>query len=455
MSFPKYLEYKDSGIQWWGVIPTHWVVSRLKWHLLANDGGVWGGDPDGNDDTIVLRSTEQTVDGRWQIEDPAYRKLSDTEKHNAQLLEGDLLLTKSSGSALHIGKTTLVDKHLSDMECCYSNFMQRLRPADSLLSKMCWYILNNYLAREQFGLLSNSTTGLANLNGSIIGEAIIPIAPIVEQSAIAAFLDRETAKIDALVAEQEKLTELLKEKRQAVISHTVTKGLDPNVPMKDSGVEWLGEGPKHWKVHKLGHKCLLQGGYAFASETFCSDGIPVVRMNNLSRGSLNLEEAAYIPIDCTIDKVSLNEGDLIWGMSGSIGDTGSLGNFARVGSDDLPCQLNQRVGRFFPKNSNLVIDFLEWMIQAKYFYEQILLLVTGTAQFNVSSKQVESCIVTLPPKDEQCEITLYLNAEVKRLDSLQTEAKHAITLLKERRSALISAAVTGKIDVRGLAEATQ
>ena len=171
-------------------------------------------------------------------------------------------------------------------------------------------------------------------------------------------------------------------------------------------------------------------------------------MNNLKRGRLDLTESARIPESSCNGTVALLEGDLVWGMSGSTGETGSLGNFARVRADDLPCQLNQRVGRFQVDSAKLDLNFVEQVIQTPYFYEQIMLLVTGTAQYNVSSEQVQSCIFVLPPVAEQTAIAKFLDAELLKFDTLTAEAQRAIDLLQERRTALISAAVTGQIDVR-------
>lgn len=251
MSFSKYPEYKESGVSWLGQLPSHWNVSPFKWLISRNDGGVWGDDPIGENDTIVLRSTEQTVDGHWLIEEPAYRQLDKQEKENATLLPGDLLVTKSSGSSLHIGKTTLVTQEVAMLNCCYSNFTQRIRTTEALLPKLAWYLLNNSLSRFQFDLLSNSTTGLANLNSTMIAQILLPVIPLEEQITVISFLDYETTKINALIAEQEKLIQLMKEKRQAMVFSLVTKGLDPNVETKDSGVEWLGSVPSHWDIFPL------------------------------------------------------------------------------------------------------------------------------------------------------------------------------------------------------------
>jgi type I restriction enzyme S subunit len=220
------VKMKDSGVEWIGEVPEHWIVSPFKWQIERNDGGVWGVDPDGTDDTIVLRSTEQTVDGRWRIDDPARRKLSTAEKNAALLAEGDLVVTKSSGSALHIGKTTIVTPEIAAMGCCYSNFMQRIRTRPSFKSMLAWYVMNSDIVRLQFDLLSNSTTGLANLNGTMIGQVLLAIPPVSEQTAIVSFLDRETARIDLLIEKVQLSIDLLKKRRSALITAAVTGQID-------------------------------------------------------------------------------------------------------------------------------------------------------------------------------------------------------------------------------------
>ena len=217
---------KDSGVEWLGEVPAHWNVSPFKWQIERNDGGVWGDDPDGEQDTIVLRSTEQTVDGRWQMADPAVRKLSESEKASALLSEGDLVVTKSSGSSLHIGKTTIVSKEIAELGCCYSNFMQRVRTKPGFMPKLAWYLMNNDTARLQFDLLSNSTTGLANLNGTMIGQVLVAVPPANEQQAIINFLDIEADKIDSLNAKAISAIDLLQERRSALVSAAVTGQID-------------------------------------------------------------------------------------------------------------------------------------------------------------------------------------------------------------------------------------
>jgi type I restriction enzyme S subunit len=211
----------------------------------------------------------------------------------------------------------------------------------------------------------------------------------------------------------------------------------------------LGEAPAHWVVTKLGRFARLRGGFAFSADDFGDEGIQIVRMNNLKRGVLDLSSSVRVPNEKFVESVNLNVGDLVWGMSGSIGETGSLGNFARIREENLPCLLNQRVGRFDAEPSGLSLDFLEQLIQTQYFYEQIIVLVTGTAQFNISSDQVQSCIVALPPVEEQVLIVAHLAEQATSFDELIFTAQQSIDFLSERRSALISAAVTGQIDIRG------
>ncbi len=224
--YKKYPKYKDSGVEWIGDVPEHWDVVPYKLHIERNDGGVWGGEPNGINDTPVLRSTEQTVDGNWSISEPALRKLTETEKASFLLIEEDLLITKSSGSSLHIGKTTLVNKEIERLGCCYSNFMQRIRLKPSFKSRLAWFVMNNTITREQLDLASNSTTGLANLNGGMIGQLCVAIPPIQEQFGIIIFLDRETTRIDTLIAKTQHSIDLLKERRSAFITAAVTGKID-------------------------------------------------------------------------------------------------------------------------------------------------------------------------------------------------------------------------------------
>lgn len=452
MSLPKYPEYKDSGVAWLGALPAHWRVQRFKWLIERNDGGVWGNDPDGEDDTVVLRSTEQTVDGHWKLDEPARRKLTEAEKQSSTLEPGDLLITKSSGSSLHIGKTTLVDKQVAELSCCYSNFMQRLRLNDHMLPKLAWYLMNNGLVRRQFDLASNSTTGLANLNGTMISEILLPTPDASEQSAIAAFLDRETAKIDALIAEQEKLIALLAEKRQATISHAVTRGLNPDAPMKDSGVEWLGQVPAHWEASSLKRVVsLIESGVSVNSidEPAGEDAIGVLKTSCVYSGGFNPAENKTVIIE-ELERVAcpVKADTLIVSRMNTPALVGAAGLAKEsAGNLFLPDRLWQ------VHFSGALPEFAHYWTQTCQYRTQVQMACAGTSASmqNLSQDEFLSFKLPLPPKQEQCTIAAFLKREAAKIDSLASEQWKAISLLSERRAALIAAAVTGQVDVRGAA----
>ena len=203
----------------------------LRRHLVLNDSGAWGEDPTGADDVAVLRSTEQTVDGYWAISDPALRTLSQTERQNTRLRAGDLIVTKTSGSFKHVGKTTLVDNEVAEGGYGFGNFMQRLRLKSTMTPKFLWWFMRTDQARSWINLVATTSTGLMNLNGSTLGRMEVPLPSLVEQREIAGHLDRETAKIDALIARAERFIELAQERRAALITAAVTGQIE--IPTED------------------------------------------------------------------------------------------------------------------------------------------------------------------------------------------------------------------------------
>lgn len=422
------------------------LVKPLKTILLQNDGGVWGDDPDSDEDTIVLRSTEQKVSGEWNIENPARRKLSLTEVKKAVLKSGDLLLTKSSGSASHIGKTSLVNEYVENLSACYSNFMQRLRLVEGVNPKYVYYFLNNELARQQFTYLSNTTTGLSNLNAEIIGSIQIPVPDDKTQNLIVAYLDKQTAKIDSLVKEKQNFIDFLKEKRQALICHYVTKGLVSNVPMKDSGVEWIGMVPGHWKViplklltSKIGSGKTPSGG----AEVYEDSGITFLRSQNIYDGELRLDDVVYISeaINSQMLNSSVRAGDILLNITG-----GSIGRSCTYPDNGIEANVNQHVCIIRMRNS-AYRDFIGFLMQSPVIKAQVDFLQTGAGREGLNFEQIGKFVVTLPPVDEVGELVDTIRENLSELNHLITEIDKSIDLLKERRTALIGAAVTGKIDV--------
>ncbi len=443
MSLPRYPKYKDSKVEWLGEVPSHWTASRFKWLIERNNGGVWGDDPDGADDTIVLRSTEQTVDGRWRIDEPAFRKLARRDRDFALLRIGDLLVTKSSGSSLHIGKTTLVDEHVAGLGACYSNFMQRIGVSKRLHPKLAWYLLNSELSRLQLALLSNSTTGLANLNGTIIGELLLAVQPQEEQEQIVAFLDRETVKIDALIAEQEKLLALLAEKRQATISHAVTRGLDPSAPMKDSGIPWLGEVPAHWSLSPLYMRYSSDLGKMLDTDRITGRYlVSYLRNVDVQWDAINYANLPAMDIKPDeIARYTVRDGDLL------VCEGGEVGRAAVVNVGDSVIGYQKALHRLRALSEaecpRYMFYIFSWASKAGVFAGE------GQATIaHLTGEQLRRYRFPRPSKVEQEAIAEFLDGALATLSKLSDEAESGIALLKERRNALIAAAVTGQIDVR-------
>lgn len=277
----------------------------------------------------------------------------------------------------------------------------------------------------------------------------LPCPPISEQHTIAAFLDYETARIDALIAEQQRLIELLKEKRQTVISHAVTKGLDPTAPMKDSGVEWLGEVPAHWEVGALRWYANIQGGIAKGKDYEGRETIilPYLRVANVQSGFVDLTEVKEISVlKSEVERYRLRAGDVLMNEGG---DNDKLGRGTVWNGQISPCLHQNHVFAIRP-NELLLPDWLAIFTQAEqartYFY---LSSKQSTNLASISARNVMSLSLPIPSVDEQKKILEYLGEHYQKHKDLVDVATLTIQLFQERRSALISAAVTGKIDVRG------
>jgi type I restriction enzyme S subunit len=322
----------------------------------------------------------------------------------------------------------------------YGPFLKRF--FDTKFAKACFAVLANGLTRVGLGQYA-------------IDNVELPFPPNSEQIAICAFLDRETAKVDALAEGQQRLIALLKEKRQAVISAAVTKGLDPNAPMKDSGVEWLGEVPVHWRVGALKHFVRARAGAIksgpfgsqLTSAEMQSGSIKVYNQRNVIDG--DFESGDNFISDEKFSALSSFEtfpGDVLVSTRGTIGRASILPKNATQGI------LHPCVIRVQPEPSMLNGEFLRSLIQdSNLLRTQIDLMSNATTIDVIYSETMASLFVPVPPLEEQGAISAYLERTNGQFDALIREAETAIALLQERRSALISAAVTGKIDVRGLA----
>ena len=425
----RYPEYKESEGVWIGEIPSHWRYSPLKFHLSENSSGIWGEDDEFGTGIYVLRSTEITVNGNWDLQNVTKRKLSKEEAERFRLKKGDLIITKSSGSQDHIGKTGLVDEKIESMFVCYSNFVQKIHPQSHINSKFLHYFMNCPLAREQCKYHSETTTGLANLSARSIGELLMSVPPKQEQDKIVNFLDRKTAKIDELIRIKARRVELLQEQRTALVHETVTKGLDPNVEMKPSGVEWIGEIPIHWTISKVKHEL----------ESLNNLRVP---LNGETRGSMKLKVYDYYGASGVIDKVEnyiFDEPLILIGEDGAnLYSRSTALAFKATGK----YWVNNHAHVLRPKYGN--IDYFTNMLESLDYTHYI----TGAAQPKLTSERLMNITIIVPPLPEQTQIANFLNHKTAKIDELRSNEQRSLELLKEYRHTLISEVVTGKLDVR-------
>ncbi|MEW6245826.1 MAG: restriction endonuclease subunit S [Nitrospirota bacterium] len=317
-----------------------------------------------------------------------------------------------------------------------------IRPGNAFEPQFCYYVLST--VRTRLEAVATGSTYDA-VTAAEVGDLTALLPPQFEQRTIAAFLDRETAKIDALVAKKKRLIELLREKRTALITHAVTKGLDPTVPLKDSGVEWLGKIPAHWEVKRLKHvaKEPLQYGASEASEFNDPEQPRFIRITDIDEtGRLREDTFRSLPQEIARPYL-LKRGDLLLARSGAtVGKT-----FLYQESWGKACYAGYLI-RFRTNNAVCTPEFVSYFTLSSAYWSWLSgTFIQATIQ-NVSAERYANLTVTLPPIEEQQEIMSFLDRETAKLDALIAKVREGIEKLKEYRIALISAAVTGKIDVR-------
>lgn len=439
--YEQYAKYKDSGVEWLGEIPSEWSISSIKYlSTLISTGGTPKNQISFTDEQEINWFTPSDFSGDFEIRTSAkYVTFDSVRCGESKLYPSNAILMIGIGATL--GKIAICK---TDFSC--NQQINIIVPNKSVTLEFLAYSLIAQL--EQIKQSSNSST-IGIINQDKTKQLVISLPAFIEQNQIIKYLDHETAQIDILIAKQEKLIELLKEKRQAVISHAVTKGLNPDVTMKDSGVEWLGEVPEHWTVSKFKYFASIQGGFAFSSDLFIEEGTQVLRIGNVYQNSLSLERQ---PIFIANDLVKnfqdfiVKKNDVLMSLTGTLGKR-DYGFAIKVETDDQYL-LNQRVAKISP-NKNIDTDFMVYVLWSESYLTQLYSLPSGTKQANLSNSDVLGIEIVVPQNmQEQKEIARYIKEKLEKFDEMIAKAKSAIQLMQERRTALISSAVTGKIDVR-------
>jgi type I restriction enzyme S subunit len=435
VSFVRYPKYKDSGVEWLGEVPEHWELKRIGYYFVERRDRV------SDKDFAALSVTQHGIVP--QLDTAAKTDAGDNRK---RVCRGDFVINSRSDRRGSSG--------ISELDGSVSVICTVLKPQEHILGAFVHHLLRSKPFQDEF--YRNGKGIVADLWSTSYSEMrniLLAIPPFTDQIYIADFLDRETVKIDALVEEQRRLMELLKEKHQAVISHAVTKGLHPDAPMKPSGIEWLGEVPAHWKVGKSGFYLSIVPGFAFPSAGFTAneEDTKLLRGINVGVSRLRWDDTVYWrrSHDDGLDIYEIRAGDVVVGMDRPWISEGV--RVAKVKEDDLPCLLLQRVASL-KAGSLLHPDYLLHMLSSEMFVAHFAPDTTGVSVPHISPDQIASFLIPVPPMVEQNEIVGYIADELSLLDALTAEAQRAIDLLQERRTALISAAVTGQIDVRGVPE---
>jgi len=426
MSFPRYPKYKASGVEWLGEVPEHWKVVSLRYLADCLDGV-----------RVPLNAEERA---RRPGEVPYWGANCVVDYVDGALVSEPVVLLGEDGAPF-FDKTKQVAFHVTN-PIWPNNHVHVLRPREYVVGQFLTAVLN---ATDFAAFIAGSTRD--KLTQASMNAIPVPLPPLAEQRAIAAFLDRETKKIDELVAAQERLIELLKEKRQAVISHAVTKGLDPAAPMKPSGVEWLGDVPAHWEVVPIGHRGRLQNGLSIGGEAFGS-GDPFVTYGDVYKNArLPLVPSGLVRSSTTDQqKYGLVDGDVLFTRtSETIDDIG----IAATCLQPLPrATFAGFLIRFRPHEGVLEPRYSTYLFRNEGVQGHFAGTMNLVTRASLSQGELRALPICIPPIHEQRAIAAFLDRETAKIDELVAQAESAISLLTERRSALISAAVTGQIDVR-------
>lgn len=438
MSLPRYESYKDSEIEWLGEVPEHWNAKPL-WTLFRRTKRT---GHEGEQLLSVYR--DFGVIPKASRDDNNNKPSDDLEPY--QLVQsGDLVINKMKAWQGSVA----ISEHQGIVSPAYFVY----EATHTEVARFLHYLMRSL--RYIVGYLSLSKGIRVNqwdLEPQYHSRMPIILPSKVEQFTIAAFLDCETVKIDALITEQQRLIVLLKEKRQAVISHAVIKGLNPNVPMKDSGVEWLGEVPEHWEIMPLkrGLVFLTSGSRGWADH-YSEDGSLFIRIGNLTRDSIRLDlsdiQRVSVPDGTEGERTKVQRGDVLFSI------TAYLGSVAVVAANLESAYVSQHVALARVKLECLLPEWVAYVTLSFVGRTYLETQGYGGTKIQLSLDDVANLVMTVPDVGEQSVITAFLDRETAKLDALVAESQAAVALLQERRAALISAAVTGKIDVRALGAA--
>ncbi|MES2832901.1 MAG: restriction endonuclease subunit S [Pseudomonadota bacterium] len=436
--YKAYGEHEDSGVDWLGDLPTHWQVAPLKYLATFSGGGTpskdnpqyWNGDiPWVSPKDMKTKTIRSTIDNVTALA---------IHSSSTHLLDaGALLMVVRSGILQHS-----IPVAINEIPVTLNQDMKAIRFGAKINVKFAYYLIEGNQSSLLFAWGKQGAT-VESIEQEYLANTVLPIPPQFEQEQISDFLDHETAKIETLIAKQQQLIKLLKEKRQAVISHAVTRGLNPNAPMRDSGVEWLGEVPAHWVVgrYKFCTSRIVVGIAEAATHAYADVGVPILRSTNIREGGLDISGMLFIN-KAFADK---NDSKYLFANDVITVRTGYPGISAVIPSElhMSQCFTNLVATPLKDIEPYFLTEYLNSHTGKSYFD----LLGWGSAQKNISVPILQNIPIAFPNSDEQKSIVDFVGNQRIRYLLLIQKAELQIKYLQERRTALISAAVTGKINL--------
>ncbi len=433
-----YDHYKPSGIDWLGDIPSHWEVKKLK-HLV--EGRLeYGANESAEHDNVeyprYIRITDFGENGK--LRDETFKSLPPEVAEEYLLREGDVLFARSGAT---VGKTFQFKDYKGF--ACFAGYLIRATPDENLVSSDFLYLFTKSFHYENWKSSIFSQATIQNIGADKYNTLSITIPPLAEQRAIADYLDRKTAQIDQLVARKEQLLALLQKKRQAIINEAVTRGLDANAPKKDSGIEWLGKIPAHWRITKLKHLTTRIVDGTHFTPNYIESGVPFLRVTDIQSEIIDLTLVKYISQEeheQLSGRCKPERGDVLLSKNGTIGITKvvdwdwEFSIFVSLCLIKLTEELNPRYFSYFFESD--IVD------------QQTKEGSKTTSVTNLHLDKIKELLFALPPINEQLEIIEFLNKRTGRITLLERTIKTQLAHLKTYRQSLISEVVTGKVDVR-------
>ncbi|EAJ4607323.1 restriction endonuclease subunit S [Campylobacter jejuni] len=422
--------FKESGIEWLGEIPEHWEVVKINKIVTFVNGYAFE-----NFDFNPIFEIPVIRIGDMQKEKILYDnclKTKEKEKLKQFLISNNDILIALSGATT--GKIAFCD---TDNKA-YIN--QRVAIVRSKLKLVKYY----FLTRGFSLLIELACNGSAqpNISTKEIGEFKIPLPPLKEQEQIANFLDEKCKKIANFIEKKEKLITLLKEQKQALINETITKGLDKNINFKDSGIEWLGEIPQHWRIVKLKYVAFTNIGLVYTPDDIIEnpdEGYPVLRANNIQNGKIDYQDLIYIKSKQIEKKQIISSGDLL--MCVRNGSENLLGKTAKIQDGYFS------FGAFTAIIKNQFNDYFYWIFQTNMLRKSIASFSASNGIGQISQDDIKNFIISFPPLKEQEQIAQFLDSEISKIDKIIEKTKKQIKLIKEYKTTLINQAVCGRIDL--------